>query len=145
MQIKFCKLICTREENVRNKIVLVHRKRCALKAIVQMAQCGSKLLFHSKAMRGFATAQNPHTTRQHKTHIAVSLTTISSATFYFQKKSVFLRCHVQLCIAASAEKVICAFSQYRAPSLFLRNHACAFERIYAEEINQKCKSRDAYF
>jgi len=134
MQIKFCKLICTREENVHSiRLLLVHRKRCALKAIVQLAQN----FYIQKHCLGFATPSHKiHTQHVNTKRSAVSPTIISSATISF------IRCHVQLCIAANAESDLRFFTFHAAVFAFLHNHACVFERNWLRgEINQKCKSR----
>jgi len=92
MQIKFCKLICTREENVHSiRLLLVHRKRCALKAIVQLAQN----FYIQKHCLGFATPSHKiHicTTRQHKTQRSVADNHLVCNDFFHQMSRPIMHC-----------------------------------------------------
>jgi hypothetical protein len=108
MQIKFCKLICTREENVHSiRLLLVHRKRCALKAIVQLAQN----FYIQKHCLGFATPS-------HKIHIH-NTSTQNAAQCRRQSSRLqrFLSSDVTSNYALrQTQKVICAFSHFMPPS-----------------------------
>lgn len=106
------------------------------KAIVQMAQCAAQKFYSIQIALPCRVSQHAaqiHTTRQHKTQ-PVSPTIISSATFYFKRGACSSDVTSNYALRQT-QKVICAFSHIarRRHLLFLRNHACAFEKIWLPE------------